>query len=85
MGIVAEWVLIIAVIMTIATQVLIPAYHNRPLFPLFRRESKLKSKLVSLEQEEHELQLEKVVEAKEATLHPVVEVPAVEVNQETPQ
>lgn len=80
MGFVAEWILILSVVLAIATQVLVPAYNNRQLFPLFRRESKLKTKLVELEQEGFEQQLSHAVAEKEATIHPVVEV-----KQDTPQ
>jgi hypothetical protein len=33
------------------TQLLLPTIHNRKLFPIFRREGKLRSKIVDINQE----------------------------------
>lgn len=55
----------------ILTQVLLPAMRGKNLFPLFRKEQKLKTVLVSQEQEFVEQQLEQAIEQNEQLLHPV--------------
>lgn len=59
-----EFVFIAIALLIIVTQVLVPLYKNRPLFPLFRKETKIKNQIVELEQSLHESDLSKVVQQK---------------------
>lgn len=44
------------------TQLLLPTIHNRKLFPMFRREGKLKSEIVELNQEIVEKELDEYID-----------------------
>ena len=68
---VIELVLLFTVAWFILTQVLSPAVRGKKLFPLFRKEQKLKTALVSQEQEFVEQRLEQAIEQNEQLLHPV--------------
>lgn len=63
----------VAVIATIAwlaiTQIVIPSTQNRPWFPMFKDEAKLKDTLAGLEQEEYEVTLANEVEAKKESIN----------------
>ena len=49
-------------IIIIVTQILIPVWRDRPVFPWFRTERKLKSAMVELEQQHVEQQLAEQVQ-----------------------
>lgn len=66
-----ELALLFTVAWFILTQVLSPAVRGKKLFPLFRKEQKLKTTLVSQEQEFVEQRLEQAIEQNEQLLHPV--------------
>ena len=68
---VLELVLLAATAWFILTQVLWPAFRGKKLFPLFRKEQKLKDVLVEQEQEFVEQRLKKAIEDNEQLLHPV--------------
>lgn len=68
---VIELALLFAAAWLIVTQIVWPAMRGKQLFPLFRKEQKLKSVLVEQEQEFVEQRLEKAVEENEQKLHPV--------------
>lgn len=48
----------------IVFQMIVPTYFNRSMFPIFRREKKLKDELTALNTEEEESRLEEVVEKR---------------------
>lgn len=50
------------------TQVIIPSLFNKTLFPIFQREKKLKDRIIELNQETVEQQLEKVIAGQEKDL-----------------
>ena len=66
-----EVILLTAVTWFIVTQIIMPAVDGKKLFPLFRKEQKLKNVLIEQEQESVEQRLEKAIEENEQLLHPV--------------
>jgi hypothetical protein len=62
---------------TIVTQMLIPALQDVPLFPLFRsNEAKLQAKLLKLAQEQHEQDMQHLIDQTSAELHPPAAAPS---------
>lgn len=53
-----EFVLLALVLLTFSTQVLIPAWNGRKLFPILRKQGKLERKLVDIRQRDVEERLE---------------------------
>lgn len=51
---VLEFTTVVLAILLILTQVLLPAYRGQKLFPLFRAQGKLESKLAEVIQEQEE-------------------------------
>ncbi len=68
---VIELILLFTAAWFILTQVMWPAKCGKKLFPLFRKEQKLKTVLIEQEQEFVEQRLEKAIEENEQSLHPV--------------
>ena len=68
---VIELILLFTAAWFILTQVMWPAVRGKKLFPLFRKEQKLKTVLVEQEQEFVEQRLEKAIEENDQLLHPV--------------
>lgn len=64
-----ELVLILGIAWFAITQIIVPSMKNRPWFPMFKKEVKLKEELAELEQESYEAQLAKEVEAKKQNLN----------------
>ena len=59
-----ELATILAIVWAISTQVVIPAWRNKPLFPIFRRTAKLQQTLNELDERESELNLSEQVRAR---------------------
>lgn len=80
-----EAVLLAVVTWLILTQIILPATAGKKLFPLFRKEQKLKTALVEQEQEFVEQRLEKAIAENEQLLHPVSSIAdetSIEVNEQ---
>ena len=66
-----EVVLIIVILYGIYTQLLQPAISNRKLFPFFRKEGKIESEVVDINQQMHEKELTEELQAKKDQLNNV--------------
>lgn len=63
-------IITVALLMTIwMSQVVLPIVRETPIFPLFRRETKLRGKLLHAEQALVEQELEAELHDKEAKIH----------------
>jgi predicted Holliday junction resolvase-like endonuclease len=63
---IAEIIICTVVIWFIITQIIIPGFYGTKSFPLFKKEAKLKDKLVEVQQEIKEKELEETInKAKE--------------------
>lgn len=57
-----EWLIVIALVYLGATQVVLPLWDDKPVFPLFRRPERLAAKLREAEEDVEEAKIEKEVE-----------------------
>jgi len=67
----AELIAALILLLTFVTQVLIPAWQGRALFPIFRRQARLERTLARLRQQELEADLEDEIERHRRTLGPI--------------
>jgi hypothetical protein len=55
----AEYLAIGLVVLLFVSQVGVPFFQGRPLFPMFRRESELERRLAEAREEQHEAKMER--------------------------
>lgn len=81
-----ELALIFTALWIIITQVIIPAFRGTPVFPMFRRESKLKAVVIEQRQDLVERQIERAIALNEQELNPASspeEAPIINIEKES--
>ena len=71
MIVIIELILSIVVALLLVTQVLIPAFANRKLFPMFREAGNIEKELAEVKQEQYEEILRDELEAEKEKLQKV--------------
>lgn len=66
--IVLEWLAILAVVLFVVTQIILPVFLGRKMFPMFGRQHKLEVELNAVEEQKAELDLEKQLVKERAAL-----------------
>lgn len=66
---IVELILSVIVLIVLVTQVLIPAFANRKIFPLFRKAGELEKELAEIKQEQYEEILAEALEEEKKKLH----------------
>lgn len=61
-----EGTAILLLALAVITQIVIPALHGRPFFPIFRRERALQHELEEARQAAHERELEQAIEKEKS-------------------
>ena len=68
---IVELILVVLALVVLITQVLIPAYANRKMFPMFRESGEVEKELAEVKQEQYEEILKEELEAEKKKLHKV--------------
>lgn len=68
---IVELILVVLALVVLITQVLIPAYANRKMFPMFRGAGEVEKELAEVKQEQYEEILKEELEAEKKKLHKV--------------
>ena len=68
---IVELILVVLALVVLVTQVLIPAYANRKMFPMFRESGEVEKELAEVKQEQYEEILKEELEVEKKKLQQV--------------